>query len=727
MDIQPGTTIELFGESFRFSVMPGTADIVYGMEGRVATVYRMESASNVAALKVFKGTYRRPGLVQVCEGLERFAGLGGLSVCQRQVLTPQNHRQLLKDCPDLCYSVLMPWAEGSNWTEFILDRRPFEPEESLGLARRLAHTLSLWEQKDVAHCDIAGGNILVHADKIQFVDVEDLHGSGLQPPAFPPGGSPGYGPGKLSGNLWCAQGDRLAGAIMMMEMLAWCSPEIRDQAWTESYFDPQEVQADCKRYELLTRVLRDLWGKEVADLLKKVWDSYSLADCPTFADWDLALPDLCPARRVTAPVTRQQDPAPVSSPSGSPDPDELLRMAREFLALGSLDRAKKQLYQLLSTVRNDDPRMIEAERLLESLKTTGQRQTSNEVLTPDRQIEAAKALQRTGDKAGALVAFREALKSLPHDSPVTMEVERLILELEAGEGSRSSSHTALIGSASPKDQMAPPNSQPVKDRSPLPPTRSPKNYLSPVLIALGVSALLVLGYKASHAGEGIPSSWDREGYVNEKDGSVLVTVPAGEFFYGAAPKDAQAQEDEKPGRRLQLPTFQISKYEVTNAQYGRFVAATSHPSAGEDKWRKSASQWGDRAPVVCVDWNDAQAYCQWAGLRLPSEQEWERAARGTDARIYPWGNSWDASRAVFNTDKASPVGNLSSGLSPDGCFDMAGNVYEWTSSDYDDNIKAYRGGSWSNLNPAYLRASGRYDDAPDFSYDLLGFRCARTP
>ena len=228
--------------------------------------------------------------------------------------------------------------------------------------------------------------------------------------------------------------------------------------------------------------------------------------------------------------------------------------------------------------------------------------------------------------------------------------------------------------------------------------------------------------------EGIPSSWDRDGYVNSKDGSVLVTVPAGEFFYGAAPNDNKADDDEKPGRRLQLPSFQISKYEVTNAQYARFVQATSHRSAGNDEWKECASKLGARAPVVCVNWNDAQAYCEWAGLRLPGEQEWERAARGTDGRIYPWGDDWDATRAVRGAERPSKVGSLSLGRSPAGCYDMAGNVWEWTSDKYENKDRyALRGGSWSSKYPASLRASSRSGYSPVGSGNGLGFRCARTP
>ena len=136
---------------------------------------------------------------------------------------------------------------------------------------------------------------------------------------------------------------------------------------------------------------------------------------------------------------------------------------------------------------------------------------------------------------------------------------------------------------------------------------------------------------------------------------------------------------------VRLDAYQISKYEVTNAQYAHIVKATNHHG---EKWNELASQLGPKAPVVLISWHDAQAYCRWAGVRLPTDAEWERAARGTDARLFPWGNQWDESKAVFNTRSAIPVGGLASDLSPAGCYDMAGYVNEWTSSDEDDACKA---------------------------------------
>ena len=216
--------------------------------------------------------------------------------------------------------------------------------------------------------------------------------------------------------------------------------------------------------------------------------------------------------------------------------------------------------------------------------------------------------------------------------------------------------------------------------------------------------------------------------VNPKDGTVLLMVPAGEFFYGARSDDAGAYDDEKPGRRLSLPAFQMAKYPVTNAQYARFVAETGHSSARRDSWKEYAVKWGDQAPLVCVDWNDANAYCQWAGLRLPSEQEWERAARGADGRIYPWGDTWDVSRLVCSADRPQPVGSRPSGKSPAGCLDMVGNVQQWTSSDGDPRgYKACRGMSWNHDEPRYFRCSNHDNQPPNACYNVVGFRCARTP
>ena len=197
---------------------------------------------------------------------------------------------------------------------------------------------------------------------------------------------------------------------------------------------------------------------------------------------------------------------------------------------------------------------------------------------------------------------------------------------------------------------------------------------------------------------------------------------------------------EKPPHRVYLDAFSIDKYETTNALYARFMRATGRPAPrdGNDSSFNASSQ-----PVVNVTWEDADAYCKWAGKRLPTEAQWEKAARGTDGRKYPWGEQWDASRANAENKLGSTasVGSYASGTSPYGAYDMAGNVWEWVADWYakhyyeqspnrnpmgpdSGTTRVLRGGSWSSL-PVNLRAAVRLGDTPGLRNISIGFRCAR--
>lgn len=207
--------------------------------------------------------------------------------------------------------------------------------------------------------------------------------------------------------------------------------------------------------------------------------------------------------------------------------------------------------------------------------------------------------------------------------------------------------------------------------------------------------------------------------------SDFVTIPAGVAVIGALPEDQLAFPDELPGRTVRLQKYQISLYEVTNEQFARFVEATGYRAVNPG-WREQAAAWGPRAPVVCVAWKDAAAYCKWAKARLPSEEEWERAARGPTPRIYPWGNEWNPTLAVWNTDRPASVGSLPAGRSPTGCYDMAGNVWEWTDTRLNDGSYILRGGCWGTNFPRNLRCSDRNKDLPgNHGNWYIGFRCAR--
>ncbi len=203
----------------------------------------------------------------------------------------------------------------------------------------------------------------------------------------------------------------------------------------------------------------------------------------------------------------------------------------------------------------------------------------------------------------------------------------------------------------------------------------------------------------------------------EKDGKAMVRVPAGEFLYG---------EDQE---KQTLPEFWIDQTPVTNAEYARFVADTKHDPPQHWPGKTPPKDIADH-PVVYISWSDAEAYAQWAGKRLPTEQEWEKAARGTDGREYPWGDENPTKKLCNfgnNEGGTTPVGKYSpQGDSPYGCADMSGNVWEWTVIDDDQNksSKVLRGGSWS-ISGGYVRAAYRPHYTPDFRASNIGVRCVR--
>jgi formylglycine-generating enzyme required for sulfatase activity len=224
----------------------------------------------------------------------------------------------------------------------------------------------------------------------------------------------------------------------------------------------------------------------------------------------------------------------------------------------------------------------------------------------------------------------------------------------------------------------------------------------------------------------------------------MALVPAGEFTMGSATGDA----DERPVHKVYVDAFFMDLHQLSVAQYARFLESTNHDAPPD--WSLMNRPQHQRRPVTNVDWADAAAYCTWAGKRLPTEAEWEKAARGTDGRIYPWGNEpptgihATAGKEIWSSHSAlTPVGALEEGKSPYGIYDMAGNVWEWVVDWYDSDYyknspaqnptgpstgvsKVVRGGSWGS-NAAGLRAAERENHLPSFQGYGTGFRCTKTP
>ena len=236
--------------------------------------------------------------------------------------------------------------------------------------------------------------------------------------------------------------------------------------------------------------------------------------------------------------------------------------------------------------------------------------------------------------------------------------------------------------------------------------------------------------------------------VSPADGMILLYVPEGEFLMGSADSDLEALPREKPQHTVYLDAFWIDQTEVTNAMYAKCVASGKCKAAG----CLTGSKF-DQHPAVCVDWFNAKAYCEWTGRRLPTEAEWEKAARGTDDRLYPWGNEPPTCEYVVMNNgngyddcgdrdtAADHVGSKPKGASPYGALDMAGNVWEWVNDWYDPNyysISPYRNptGPASGSEPALrggsnadlLRIAHRVSHStnPTGGESGIGFRCSSS-
>lgn len=222
---------------------------------------------------------------------------------------------------------------------------------------------------------------------------------------------------------------------------------------------------------------------------------------------------------------------------------------------------------------------------------------------------------------------------------------------------------------------------------------------------------------------------------------MMVEIPAGPFIMG----NDSGPSEERPAHEVDLKAFEIDVFEVTNADFSAFVKNTGYvtyaETAGKKNWNNEFTDGKDNHPVVRVTWNDAAAYCEWLGKRLPTEAEWEKAARGTDALLYPWGNEWDESKAnVKDGGLRSTVsgGSFGAGASPYGIEDMAGNVSEWVADWYNGypgnttgdtyfgrKCRVTRGGSWFD-DAAQVTTTNRNCAVPEItSVNELGFRCAR--
>lgn len=238
-----------------------------------------------------------------------------------------------------------------------------------------------------------------------------------------------------------------------------------------------------------------------------------------------------------------------------------------------------------------------------------------------------------------------------------------------------------------------------------------------------------------------------------KDRAPMVEIPSGSFPMGVPPGDRDGGRDEYPRHEVLLDTFWIDQFEVTNGRYIEFVKSAGH-RVPQNPTNPTRNLWqGDsiteslaERPVINVDWFDADAYCKWAGKRLPTEAEWEKAAKGTSDRRFPWGNVEPTAKHLNYNQRwigektLMPVGSYEAGKSPYGVYDVVGNVWEWVNDWYDARYyekspsknptgpqegtkKVIRGAGWQNETPT-VRIFTRVDSDPTMRNESTGFRCA---
>ncbi len=252
-------------------------------------------------------------------------------------------------------------------------------------------------------------------------------------------------------------------------------------------------------------------------------------------------------------------------------------------------------------------------------------------------------------------------------------------------------------------------------------------------------------------------------YTNATDGYEMGLIPAGKAIFGSREDDPGAGDDEGPQFELEMPSYYLGLYCVTNAQYAAFLSAARPGSTEMERWIDfdpschvvprgtdygvdGRERYGEH-PVVNVSWYGAEAYCEWAGLRLPAELEWEKGARGWDGLVYPWGNEWDGTKCRHNGncggESTCRVWEYPEGVSRYGLYNMSGNVWEWSADwmEWDaymryaagdvtpsptGTAKALRGGCWyPGIGPKHFRAAYRNLLHPSLRFNSNGFRCAR--
>lgn len=299
---QPGLTIEINKEMYRFLKHEGAVGLknaVHAQTGAKGTVYHLQdSRGNDWALKVFLERYRSPVINTINHALRAYEYIPNVNIWKRTTLLRLSNSQLISQYPELEFAVLMPWVNGDNWQLYWTSPDDYEltPEQGLRLARHLSNSLHSLEQLYMAHCDLAGSNILIDAKTttLQIIDIEDSYAPGIQPPSTLPRGTSGYQhrTSRQAGQ-WNTVADRFAGAILFAELICWHIDEVRaaSEADSESYFTDRDLETPSignARFKVLLDALNTS-STDLGSLFKAAWSAPTLEQCPSLSAWDQAL------------------------------------------------------------------------------------------------------------------------------------------------------------------------------------------------------------------------------------------------------------------------------------------------------------------------------------------------------------------------------------------------------------------------------------------------------
>jgi hypothetical protein len=298
MDFNPrgNEEVALAGRTYRVQAHGGAlADKAIRIAGGRADVYRLVATDGGAsfALKVMKPAYRVPELIRNRDLLAALAPVPGFDACKLTYFTPIEHGDDLHRFPNLAYASLMPWIRGTTWNEHMANGADLSTEASWALAYDCVVLLRVLERNQIAHCDISGGNVIVHPDQkghgrqVTVIDFDEVYWPGAPRPRLVPAGTPGYR--RRDHQQWEASGDRLAAAILIAEMLGWRDSHVRSHSSGDSYFDDDECGSlDSERYQTLQRFLIEL-SPRLGTLFEHAWHARTGADCPPLSWWQLAL------------------------------------------------------------------------------------------------------------------------------------------------------------------------------------------------------------------------------------------------------------------------------------------------------------------------------------------------------------------------------------------------------------------------------------------------------